>query len=159
MNHNEQHPHQRQVDQFTCTQCRFTTVDVEGNHVNNHMVGASSYHSPNSMPSIQQLRERNLFYNPFSQLLFPAQPTTGTSGSNRLQKKRSPKGSNARGRAPIQSQTVQSAEEIAGPRPEEAAEASTMPLIDQLDRPIPIIISLDDDPNDDDNQVDLTLRL
>lgn len=72
---------------------------------------------------------------------------------------RSPQVSEGWGRPPFQAQIVQAAEEIAWPRSEETAEASTLPLIDKLDRPIPVIIDLDDEPNDDDNIVDLTLRL
>lgn len=101
-----------------------------------------------------------LLFNPFSQFLLPqAQPSIGTSGTNHLQMQRSPQGSEGWGRPPSQAQIVQAAEETAWPRSEETAEVSTLPLIDKLDRPIPVIIDLDDEPNDDDNIVDLTLRL
>uniref|UniRef100_A0A7C8ZU37 Uncharacterized protein n=1 Tax=Opuntia streptacantha TaxID=393608 RepID=A0A7C8ZU37_OPUST len=101
-----------------------------------------------------------LLFNPFSQFLLPqAQPSIGTSGSNHLQMQRNPQGSEGWVSPPIQALIMQAADETPWPRSEETAEASTLPLIDKLDRPIPVIIDLDDEPNDDDDTVDLTLRL
>ena len=162
MPRNGQPTQQRQVyiAQFFCRQCRFTSVDVEGirHHVNSHMLEAAiNNNSQRPTEHTRQLRERNLLFNPFRQLLpSPPQPTRGRN--SRLLMQRSIQGFEA-WRPPIQTQLIQAAQHIASQRPEATSEASLMPLIDQLDRPIPVIIDLDKDQNGDVNHFDLSLHL
>ena len=42
---------------------------------------------------------------------------------------------------------------------EETSDAGTLPLINQLNHPIPVIIDLESDQSCDGNQLDLSLRL
>lgn len=164
MTRNGQPTQQRQVyiAQFFCRQCHFTSVDVEGirHHVNGHMLEAAiNIHNQHPTEQTRQLRERNLLFNPFRQLLpSPVQAARGLPRSNRLRMRRNTQSSDAR-RPPMQTQLVQGTQDIASIQPQETSDSSLMPLIDQLDHPMPVIINLDGDQNRDTNQFDLTLRL
>lgn len=164
MTRNGQPNQQRQVliARFSCRQCRFTSVDVEGirRHANSHMLEAAiNIHSQRQTEQTRQLRERNLLFNPFRQLLpSPTQSTRRNPRRNRTQMQRSTQGSEAR-RPPIQTQLVQAAQHSASHRTQETSDAFLMPLINQLDYPIPVIIDLDSDQIGDASQIDLTLRL
>ncbi|KAK9672907.1 hypothetical protein RND81_12G133800 [Saponaria officinalis] len=156
-----QNPHPIAIAQYFCRRCQFTSIDLEGiiRHVNNHIQEASlRFQNPHPMVPTQQLRERNLYFNPYRQLL-PSSTTHHSafiSGNDNIQMQQSTQHVET-WRSPSQAQMVQEEQQFA--ETERDTEVPLMPLLDQLNQPSAAIIDLDSDQTDERNNVDLTLRL
>ncbi|GAB4843110.1 hypothetical protein Ancab_013086 [Ancistrocladus abbreviatus] len=154
--------------QFICRMCNYRTVDVDEfrSHRANHMPQASStFHERYAMRN-QQQNQRNVFFNPFYNQLPPSYPyftlttTSASSRSGYLRQQQNLRHSMSRGRTQLLAQDVPHHARTARTRREEWTDLFTRPLIDQLDRPLPIIIDLVEDEDDfGPGNVDLTLHL
>ncbi|GMH18870.1 hypothetical protein Nepgr_020711 [Nepenthes gracilis] len=157
------------VAELICRICHYITFDVDdfGNHYNNHMLEASVTFYGRRILLSQQQRRRNLYCNPFQHSLPSSLPCSALTTSSASSGRSCPRQQENTGGSVTRDHSTNAqvvfpddVSQVAWTGTEEQSNESTRLLINQLERPIPEIIDLEEDEDDArSSSMDMALHL